>query len=126
MTVIVVLHLTIDWHHSEWLGTVYDYDYNRTDPTHTDNHYDYDRMVLVYRNYHSLITTRFFATATITMTTTVLIRLVLATTTTTTPYGPCLQELSLQYDYHACEWQPNKHLANTHANTHIATTLTTM
>ena len=23
MTVIVVLHLTIDWHHSEWLGTVY-------------------------------------------------------------------------------------------------------
>ena len=79
MTVIVVhvLHLTIDWHHSEWLGTVYDYDYNRTDPTHTDNHYDYDRMVLVYRNYHSLITTRFFATATITMTTTVLIRLIL-------------------------------------------------
>ena len=61
MTVIVVLHLTIDWHHSEWLGTVYDYDYNRTDPTHTDNHYDYDRMVLVYRIYHSLITTRFFA-----------------------------------------------------------------
>ena len=51
MTVVVVLHLTIDWHHSEWLGTVYDYDYNRTDPTHTDNHYDYDRMVLVYRNY---------------------------------------------------------------------------
>ena len=67
MTVIVVLHLTIDWHHSKWLGTVYDYDYNRTDPTHTDNHYDYDRMVLVYRNYHSLITTRFFATATITI-----------------------------------------------------------
>ena len=47
MTVIVVLHLTIDWHHSEWLGTVYDYDYNRTDPTHTDNHYDYDRIVVV-------------------------------------------------------------------------------
>ena len=42
MTVIVVLHLTIDWHHSKWLGTVYDYDYNRTDPTHSDYHYDYD------------------------------------------------------------------------------------
>ena len=39
MTVIVVLHLTIDWHHSEWLGTVYDYDYNRTDPTDTAYHY---------------------------------------------------------------------------------------